>query len=516
MEIILTTTCAAELECGALVAFCFSKGKNGNGEEQETAGTAPPDVAPAGLDAWTNGWVSEVYAAKEFTGKALETALLHRPAGLKAGRLLLAGCGTRAKFGTPEARKLAGAALRKLKDKGVSDIGLALEGELVSEQMIEALAEGFLLGDFEPDVHKTDPKKGEKRVQRVCIAVPELSAALEQALRRGRVIGEAQNYTRALVNEPSNLMTPRILADHARSMAAEQGLECEVLDEARMKQLGFGSLLGVAQGSVEPPCLIVLKYVPAAAAAGAENPPADHLALVGKGVTFDSGGISIKPSEGMEKMKYDMAGAATVLGAMRALAALKPAVRVTGFAPCVENMVSGNAQRPGDIVKTYLGKTVEVLNTDAEGRLILADALTYAVRQGCTHLVDAATLTGAIAIALGHLYAGVFSNNEELQGKVLAAGKREGERLWPFPMDEDYNDYLKSAFADLPNIGGRYGGSITASKFLENFVEKKPWVHLDIASTAWLDDSKPHLAKGPTGLPIRTLIRLALDWTVKN
>jgi leucyl aminopeptidase len=280
-----------------------------------------------------------------------------------------------------------------------------------------------------------------------------------------------------------------------------------------MKQLGFGSLLGVAQGSTEPPCLIVLKYVPAAAE---ENAPADHLALVGKGVTFDSGGISIKPADGMEKMKYDMAGAATVIGAMRALAQLKPAIAVTGFAPCVENMVSGNAQRPGDIVKTYLGKTVEVLNTDAEGRLILADALTYAVRQGCTHVVDAATLTGAIVVALGHLYAGVFSNNEELQSKVLAAGKTEGERLWPFPMDEDYNDYLKSAFADLPNIGGRYGGSITASKFLENFVEKKPWVHLDIAGTAWLDDSKPYLAKGPTGLPIRTLIRLALDWTAKN
>jgi leucyl aminopeptidase len=514
MQITLTTTPAAELECGALAALCFSTGNNGNGDAPESAPTTPPDVLPAGLDAWTHGWISEVYAAREFTGKALETALLHHPVGLQAGRLLLAGCGPRAKFGPAEARKMAGTALRKLKDKGVSDIALALEGDLASEKMIEALAEGFLLGDFEPDVHKTDPKKGEKRVERVCIAVPGHTPALADALRRGRVIGEAQNYTRSLVNEPANLMTPRTLADHARGMAAEHGLECEVLDEARMKQLGFGSLLGVAQGSVEPPCLIILKYVPASAAA--ENQPSDHLALVGKGVTFDSGGISIKPSDGMEKMKYDMAGAATVLGAMRALAQLKPAVRVTGFAPCVENMVSGNAQRPGDIVTTYLGKTVEVLNTDAEGRLILADALTYAVRQGCTHLVDAATLTGAIAIALGHLYAGVFSNNEELQARVLAAGKTEGERLWPFPMDEDYNDYLKSAFADLPNIGGRYGGSITASKFLENFVEKKPWVHLDIASTAWLDDSKPYLAKGPTGLPIRTLIRLALDWTVKN
>jgi leucyl aminopeptidase len=320
------------------------------------------------------------------------------------------------------------------------------------------------------------------------------------------VLGEAQNYARTLVNEPANLLTPLKMADHARQMAEEFGLECEVLDEARMRQLGFGALLGVAQGSAEPPVLIVLKYRPA------EGGAQDHLALVGKGVTFDTGGISIKPSDGMEKMKYDMAGAAAVLGAMRALAQLKPAVAVTGYAPCVENMASHRAQRPGDIVKSYLGKTIEVLNTDAEGRLILADALTYAVRQGATHVVDAATLTGAIAVALGHLYAGVFSNDAKLQERVLAASRAEGERMWPLPMDDDYNDYLKSAFADLPNIGGRYGGSITAAKFMEPFVEKKPWVHLDIAGTAWLDEQKPYMAKGPTGLPVRTFARLAMEW----
>jgi leucyl aminopeptidase len=215
----------------------------------------------------------------------------------------------------------------------------------------------------------------------------------------------------------------------------------------------------------------------------------------------------------MEKMKYDMGGAGAVIGAMRAIAQLKPPVRVTAFVPTVENMVSGRAQRPGDIVRSMNGKTVEVLNTDAEGRLILIDAITYAIRQGCTHLVDAATLTGAIVVALGHLHVGAFSNNDELYGRVAAAAQAAGERMWRMPLDDEYKDYLKSAFADIPNIGGRWGGSITAAKFIEEFVEGKPWVHLDIAGTAWLDDGKPYLAKGPTGVPLRTFVNLALNWS---
>jgi leucyl aminopeptidase len=425
-------------------------------------------------------------------------------------RLVLAGAGAREKFDESAARKLSGTVLRKLKSIGVSEIAFRLEGELATANYVGALAEGVLLGDYEPDVRKTDPKDHDKRVERVTFSVPGgdagLAEELKSALERARIVAEAQNYTRSLVNEPANFLTPRVLVEQARAMAAEYGLEYEVLDEARMKQLGFGALLGVAQGSVEPPFLIIVRYVPETAATS------DHLALVGKGVTFDSGGISIKPSEGMEKMRYDMAGAAAVLGTMRAIAQLKPALAVTAFAPCVENMASGRAQRPGDIVTAFNGKTIEVLNTDAEGRLILADALSDAVSLGCTHLVDAATLTGAIAVALGAVHAGVFSNNEELQARVLAAGKRGGEGLWPFPMDEEYNDQLKSVFADLPNIGTRHGGSITASKFLENFVDSKPWVHLDIAGTAWLDESKPCLAKGPTGLPLRTLVQLAMDW----
>jgi leucyl aminopeptidase len=269
----------------------------------------------------------------------------------------------------------------------------------------------------------------------------------------------------------------------------------------------MGALLGVAQGSDNPPALIVIRYSPEGAAEGT------HLGLVGKGVTFDSGGISIKPSEGMEKMKYDMGGGAAVLGAMRAIAQLKPPVRVTAFVPTVENMVSGRAQRPGDIVTSMSGKTIEVLNTDAEGRLILADALTYAVRQGCTHLIDAATLTGAIVVALAHIHVGAFTNDDKFLARVMKSASAAGDRLWHMPLDEDYKEYLKSAFADLPNIGGRWGGAITAAKFLEEFVEEKPWVHLDIAGTAWLDDAKPHLAKGPTGVPVRTFVNLALEFS---
>ena len=269
----------------------------------------------------------------------------------------------------------------------------------------------------------------------------------------------------------------------------------------------MGSLLGVAQGCAEPPALIIIRYVP-----DVTPKSGDHLALIGKGVTFDTGGVSIKPADGMEKMKYDMSGGAAVLGAIRAISKLKPAIPVTAFVPAVENMVGAKAQRPGDIVKSYDGKTVEVLNTDAEGRLILIDAITYAIRQGCTHLIDAATLTGAIVVALGHVNIGAFTNNEALLGRVMAAARSEGEKMWHMPLDEDYKDLLKSAFADLANIGGRWGGAISAAWFLREFVGDTPWVHLDIAGTAWLDDAKPYMAKGPTGVCVRTFVKLALGW----
>jgi leucyl aminopeptidase len=484
MEIKLLQTTAEKAEADALIVLDFEKREGDHW-----------------LDASTKGWIAEIRTAKEFAGKSCEISVMHRPAGFKAKRLAVAGAGPADKFNPAELRKAVAAAVRALKGKSIRNLALALS-EPTAEQ-IAAAVEGALLGDYEPDQLKTDAAKADKRIQSFHILG---DVSLQPALDRGRIIGEAQNFTRDMVNEPANLLTPLALAAHARQMSKEFGLDCEVLDRDRMTQLGMGSLLGVAQGSAEPPALIVIRYNPAS------GPTKDNLGLVGKGVTFDTGGNSIKPADGMEKMKYDMAGGAAVLGAMRAIAQLKPPVSVTALVPAVENMVGSRAQRPGDIVTSLNGKTIEVLNTDAEGRLILVDAITYAIRLGCTHLVDAATLTGAIVVALGHIHIGAFTNNEAFLAQVMSSAKAEGERMWQMPLDDDYKDYLKSPFADLPNIGGRWGGAITAAMFLKEFTEDKPWVHLDIAGTAWVDDVKPFTAKGPSGVGVRTFVNLATNW----
>jgi len=489
MEIKLITTPYESIDADAVTAVCYS------------GGATVPALAGAAA-----GVLQDACSSGEFDPKPLQTILIHRPDGVAARRLLVVGAGERDKITAAVARQIAGTAIRTLKPLKCRSVAVVLADELAAPEMVEAVAEGALLADFETDRLKTDDKLREKHIDTVSVSVPKITRDLEAAFSKGQIVAEAQNFTRTLVNEPSNLMTPPSMAEHARKMAGEHGLRIDVLDQARLKQLGCGALLGVAQGSIQPPCLIHIEYVPESAGSGQV-----HLALVGKGVTFDTGGVSIKPADGMEKMKYDMAGAASVIGAMAAIARLKPAVRVSAFAPCAENMLSNNAQRPGDIVRTLSGKTVEVLNTDAEGRLILADALTYAIRNcGATHVVDAATLTGAIVVALGHIHAGLFSNDAALQDSILAAGRKAGETFWPMPLDEDYNDYLKSPSADLPNIGGRWGGAVTAAKFLEAFVDSKPWAHLDIAGTAWLEEGKPYLTKGPSGLPVRTLVELAL------
>ncbi len=455
---------------------------------------APPELKSAST------WLEDLRASGEFTGKAGELAVLHRPQGIAAKRLVVAGGGKRDAFDAAALRKAVGAAVRVLKQKGVKRLAWWLgSGDAA------AAVEGAILVDFEPDHYKTS--RDTKSLEAFHVVAAPNGPELEQAVERGRILGEAQNFTRDLVNEPANRMTPLLLAERARAMAAETSLECEIIDQDRMRQLGMGALLGVAQGSAEPPALIVVRYRPSQAPT-----TTDHLALVGKGVTFDTGGVSIKPAEGMEKMKYDMAGGAAVLGAMRAIAQLKPAIPVTALVPAVENMVGSRAQRPGDIVTALSGKTIEVLNTDAEGRLILADALAYARRLGATHIVDAATLTGAIVVALGSVNIGAFTNNDELLGRVMAAAKAEGEKMWHMPLDEEYKELLKSAFADMGNIGGRWGGAVTAAWFLREFVGETPWVHLDIAGTAWLDEAKPHLAKGPSGVAVRTFTKLATGW----
>ena len=450
--------------------------------------------------------LGDLFDSGEITGKPLEMTLLHNLPGLRAKRLLAAGAGKLDKFDPAGMRRLAGAALRHLKSKSVKDVALFLDPAFADAEYAGAAAEGAILGGFEPDRYKTD-KKDSKTVERFTVVAAAGAPGLDTAVERARITAESQNFARDLVNEPANLLTPALLADRARSMAAEQGLECEVLDRERMTQLGMGSLLGVAIGSAEPPVLIVLRYRPDAVPEGSP-----HLGLVGKGVTFDTGGISIKPADGMEKMKYDMAGGAAMIGAMRAIAQLKPAIPVTALVPAVENMPGSRAQRPGDIVTALSGKTIEVINTDAEGRLILADALSYARQLGCTHLVDAATLTGAVVVALGHINVGLFANDDALRERVMLAARAEGEKMWHMPLDDDYKDYLKCAFADIPNVGGRWGGAVTAAMFLKEFADPTPWVHLDIAGTAWLDDAKPFLAKGPTGVSVRTMVHLAMEW----
>jgi leucyl aminopeptidase len=484
MQIHLERKPVEAVECDALVALTFEGKPNERFKES----------------------LGDVYASGEVTGKLFEMTLVHHPADFAARRVLLAGAGPAAKFTSAELRRVSAAAARHLKSRSLGKIAIWLEAEWSGPEHAQAAVEGAIAGDYEPDRYKTEKKDG-KSVEHFTVAAPGGGAGLESAMERGRVAAEAQNFTRGLATEPANKLTPMLLAQAAEQMAAAEGLECEVLDQDRMRQLGMGSLLGVAMGSAEPPALIVLRYVPVTKTASAS-----HLGLVGKGVTFDTGGISIKPADGMEKMKYDMAGGAAVIGAMRALAQLKPAIPVTGVIPAVENMPGSRAQRPGDIVTTLSGKTIEVINTDAEGRLILADALTYAKRLGCTHLVDTATLTGAIVVALGHINAGAFSNDDRLVERVLAAANAAGEKTWRMPLDEDYKEQLKSAFADIANVGGRPGGSITAALFLREFAGDTPWVHLDIAGMAWLDEAKPYMAKGPTGVGVRTFVNLSMGW----
>jgi leucyl aminopeptidase len=441
-----------------------------------------------------------LYDSGEITGKFLDFTLLHGVEGFAARRVLVAGAGKPEKLDAAAVLKLAAAAIRFLKGKGVKNAAFAPDPAFVG-----VVAEGVLTGAWEPDHHKTD-REPAKSIDAVSIAVPSVDATLQNALNRGIVIAEALNLARNIAVEPPNKLTPTTMAARARAMAQEAGLACEVLDQNRMRQLGMGALLGVAMGSAEPPAMIVMQYKPENAAGGA------HLALIGKGVTFDTGGISIKPSEGMEKMKYDMAAGAAVIGAMQAIAKLKPRIAVTGIVPAVENMPGGRALRPSDILTSLSGKTIEVLNTDAEGRLILADAITYAKQLGCTHLVDAATLTGAIVVALGHTSSGVFSSDDELRERWMSAAKEAGERMWQMPLDDEYRDLLKTVYADIQNIGGRWGGACSAAMFLKEFAGDTPWVHVDVAGTAWLDDAKPYMAKGPTGIPLGSFVNLAVNW----
>src|ERR1700686_4618619 len=461
------------------------------------------------IDQAAGGLLRKLAKSGELTGKMLEFTLVHTPAGLKAARLLLVGAGKREQWNNAALRKIAGAALRYLKARSVKNFALLVREGHATEETAQAIAEGALAANFETDKYKTD-KKNDKNIETVLVAgfSEAKRAAGDRGLSKGRNIADAQNFPRDLVNEPSNKLTPRILAEKAEAMAKEAGLSVEILDEKKIADLKMGALLSVAQGGPEPPRVMVVTYTPANL-----KPGAPVIGLVGKAVTFDTGGISIKPADGMEKMKYDMAGGATMLGVMRALAALKPSVKVICVVPSTENMPGGTAQKPGDIQTAMSGKTIEVLNTDAEGRLILADGVYYAKQLGAPHLVDAATLTGAIVVALSNINVGVFGSDQAWTDKLLASAKAAGEKMWQMPMDDEYREFIKGSFADIQNIGsGKGGGSITGAWFIREFAGAHPWIHLDIAGTAWNDDAKPWLAKGPTGVALRTLVNLAMSY----
>lgn len=459
------------------------------------------------LDDLTGGHIAAVIKSEEFKGETGETSLLRvTPKGkVKASRLLLVGGGDRAEYKAHDVAVAAGTATRILRKTNAKSFAFSprLGGDAV--EIAQNAAQGFTTSQFELDKYKTKDKN-DKAVTKFVIHVEGAkSGDLKKGLSRGQVIGDSMNFTRDLANEPPNILTPTEMANRAQRMAKEVGLKYEVLDEAKMQKLGMGSLLSVSAGSEQPAKLIVLTYRPAKAA----GKNGELLALVGKGITFDTGGISLKPGEGMDAMKYDMSGGATVLGAMRAVALLQPPVPVIGVVAAVENMPDGRASRPSDIVTAMNGKTIEILNTDAEGRLILADAIAYAERLGATRIVDMATLTGAVIIALGDQNTGIMGNDQEFVNEIIDLGKETGEGFWQLPVSKEYSKQIKSDIADIKNIGPRgKAGTIMGAVFIQEFVDKAKWAHLDIAGTAWNDSVRPHQAKGPTGVALRTLVKL--------
>ncbi len=452
---------------------------------------------------------SDLLVSGEVSGKMFETVMIHRPQGLKARRLLLVGGGKGKDFSLSELRKLAGTAVRFLKPKQIRSLAFLLPDTASgAADAVKAAVEGAYVGNFDSDTYKSDRK--DQLIQEITLLAPAGAdrGAIEKALAEARVVGESQNFTRELVNEPGNRMTPSMLAERARKMVAEVNsphLSIEVLGPEKIRELKMGAFWSVAQGSDEPAQLIVMRYSPP----GAPEKPV--LGLVGKGITFDSGGISIKPADGMEKMKYDMAGGAAMLGAIRAIALLQPKVKVVGIVCATENMPSGKAQKPGDVQIAMSGKSIEIINTDAEGRLVLADGLAYARQLGATHLIDAATLTGAVVVALGGVNAGVFANNDEMYGRFEQAERRAGEKMWRMPLDDEYRELIRSGIADMKNTGGRYGGAISAAMFLKEFVEDTPWIHLDIAGTAWTEENKSWIAVGPSGIAVRSIVEFVRD-----
>jgi leucyl aminopeptidase len=494
MQILATTRPAAAVEAQWLAVGLFNgkdkdKDKNGNSVEPPAAlrGTPLADL------------IGKLQASKDLGAGVGDVTPILGASGLAARSLTTFGLGPRDAF-DPGAAYNAGVALaRKLASRPRESVAVALPDAGDPSAIAPALIQGVIVGTRGPDLRKGEPARhpfGE-----LILVAPEGSSVdLDAALRKGQILGEAINLARDLANTPPSDKAPPALAERFREVAEEAGLEVEVWDAGRLREERFGGVLGVAAGSDQPPAFVVLRH-----RGGGDGPTT---ALVGKGVTFDSGGLSLKPSASMEDMKCDMTGGAVVLAALQAIARLGLPVNVVGYVPMVENMTGGRALKLGDVLTHRNGKTVEVLNTDAEGRLILADALSYAVEQRPARVIDLATLTGACMVALGNKVAGLFSNDDDLADRLLSAARSVGERAWRLPLDADYLDGLKSGVADLKNVGGKWGGAVTAAKFLEQFVGEVPWAHLDIAGPSWADSDNSTRDAGGTGCFVRTLVAL--------
>ena len=448
--------------------------------------------------------VQRAVATGDYKGKKDETLLVYGSG--KAQRVLLVSVGKAAEITRSAVRRAAAIAAKRARSLGTTTFSLAVtkeaRGSLAAAELAQVLIEGTAQGGWQFTELKKQPEDPKPDLESVELVI---DAADKTAAEAGRRIGDAiaagYLFTRNLQMQPGNVCTPTYLAEEARKLAAAHGFKATILDKAQIKKEGMGALLAVAQGSAEEPRFIVLEY------AGGSGAP---VVLIGKGVTFDSGGISIKPASNMEDIKFDKSGATAVLGTFDVLGRLKPKINVVGLIPATENLPSGTAIKPGDVVKSHLGKTIEIINTDAEGRLILCDALSYARRFKPVAAIDAATLTGAVVIALGHHAIGMLGNDEGLLAEVRDAGERAGERCWPLPLWEEYRDLLKSDVADLKNSGGRSAGTIAGAWFLREFVDSFPWVHLDIAGTAYLEGESASHAKGPTGIGVRLFTEFLL------
>ena len=455
------------------------------------------------LDQGTGGALGRLFAAGDFSGKKDETALIYPPG--PTARVLLVGLGKPDEASRGGIRRAAAAAAKRARSLGVPRAAFHLAAEALGgvtpAEAGQAIAEGLAQGAWQYSEMKRPPDEKKPALERIDVLAPTATDAVAAGHRIGAAIGAGQTVARGIQVLPGNVCTPSYVASAAQEIAKRHGHEVTVLDKAAIVREGMGALLAVAQGSAEEPRFIALEYK------GGDGAP---VVLVGKGVTFDTGGISIKPAQNMEDMKYDMSGAAAVLGTFEMLGRLKPPVHVVGIIPSTENMPSGTAVKPGDVITSLSGKTIEVINTDAEGRLILCDALTYARRYQPACVLDIATLTGAIVVALGHTATGVMGTDEWLIEEIRGAGERAGERVWPLPLWDEYRELMKSDIADVKNAGGRPAGSISAGWFLREFVDGFPWAHLDIAGTAYTDREDATRVKGPTGIGVRLFSEFVL------